>query len=54
MLRHPLKRLIGLVGRAILPAAGFQPALTLDCLHRGNKSRLKGGYSQDWLPHVVN
>jgi tetratricopeptide (TPR) repeat protein len=29
------------VGRAILPAAGFQPA-----------RRLKGGGSQDWLPHV--
>jgi len=30
------------VGRPILAAAGFQPA-----------SRLKGGYSQDWLPHCV-
>ena len=29
-----------LVGRAILPAAGFQPA-----------SRLKGGCGQDWPPH---
>jgi len=33
------------VGRAILPASGFQPAIG---------SRLKGGRSQDWLPHSLS
>jgi len=40
------------VGQAILPAAGFQPALSEHgrILVPG-KRRLKGGCSHDWLPH---
>ena len=47
-------RLDQAVGQAIVPAAGLQPALTG---HEGTpiarRSRLKGGCSQDWLPHVA-
>src|SRR5450759_1621331 len=41
-----------LVGRAILPAAAFQAALSghARVFARG-KRRLKAGGSQDWLPH---
>ena len=39
------------VGQAILPAAGFQPALSGNAqILAPGKSRLKAGYSQDWLP----
>src|SRR5580700_7542715 len=40
MPNHPLRKTF-LVGRAILPAAGFQPALAAS----------KGGCGQDWPPH---
>jgi hypothetical protein len=42
------------VGQAILPAAGFQPALSEHgrILVPG-KRRLKGGCSHDWLPHIA-
>jgi hypothetical protein len=36
-----------------LALVGFQPALVgCEDLRIARKSRLKGGYSQDWLPHV--
>jgi hypothetical protein len=38
------------VGRAILPAAAFQAALS--CKREIFMRRLKVGGSQDWLPHV--
>ena len=39
-------------GRAILPAAAFQAALSRRCTScRTGKRRLKAGGSQDWLPH---
>jgi hypothetical protein len=39
-------------GRAILPAAAFQAALSRRCAScRTSKRRLKAGGSQDWLPH---
>ena len=41
------------VGRAIMPAAAFQAALTSDGrAFEPGKRRLKAGCSQDWLPHV--
>jgi protein SCO1/2 len=41
------------VGRAILPAAAFQAALTIDApVFAPGKRRLKAGGSQDWLPHI--
>ena len=41
-----------LVGQPILAAAGFQPAMAeYEHSHLVRKSRLKGGCSQDWLPH---
>jgi hypothetical protein len=47
--------MIGIVGRAILPAAAFQAALwrqTQIFAHRYR--RLKAGGGQDWPPHVRN
>src|SRR5216683_770623 len=38
-----------IVGQAILPAAGFQPAFSADA-HARPAGR-KAGCSQDWLPH---
>jgi hypothetical protein len=41
-----------IVGRAILPAAAFQAALSdRERVLALNKRRLKAGGSQDWLPH---
>jgi hypothetical protein len=41
-----------IVGRPILAAAGFQPALFVrEDSHIARKSRLKGGCRQDCLPH---
>ena len=41
------------VGRAILPAAAFQAALTIDArVFAPGRRRLKAGGSQDWLPHI--
>jgi hypothetical protein len=43
---------IGCVGRAILPAAAFQAALSGHArVFTPGKRRLKTGGSQDWLPH---
>jgi len=42
------------VGQAILPAAAFQAALSgLSHVFALVKRRLKGGCSQDWLPHKI-
>jgi hypothetical protein len=41
-----------LVTWAILPAADIQPAFV--SLHEVRESRLKGGCSQEWLPHFAN
>jgi hypothetical protein len=50
-----------IVGRPILAAAGFQPAHFVEAGSQkprtetgaplSEESRLKGGCSQDWLPH---
>jgi hypothetical protein len=53
-----LMRLL-VVGRAILPAAAFQAALsrevrTLAPAECRLKARLKAGGSQDWLPHCLS
>jgi len=37
------------VGQAILPAAGFQAGLLLVIIVKAR--HLKGGCSQNWLPH---
>jgi hypothetical protein len=47
VLQEPL-----IVGRAILPAAAFQAALTgRERIFAPSNRRLKAGGSQDWLPH---
>jgi hypothetical protein len=45
-------RIAEVVGRAILPAAGFQAALSGRVrVFTPDERRLKAGGSQDWLPH---
>ncbi len=41
------------VGRAIMPAAAFQAALTVRGVSLHEQRRLKAGGGQDWPPHKI-
>jgi hypothetical protein len=42
-------------GQPILAAVGFQPALSRKrAVAEGSQGRLKGGFTQDWLPPLAD